>query len=283
MQSSPTPCEQDDPGFTLLEMSIVLVVIALIAGSVTIGRSLLRNAELQSTIADVDRYKKAIWAFREKYKELPGDFSGAAALWGADSACPATVANAVPKRATCDGDGLGTIGGSGSYGNAMTISDWRESYRAWQHLANAALIDGQYNGATSSNTSSIEGGLNVPRQRIKGSVLTLAYGTEYDNESTIYSATGGDLYGGSSPYGHVLVFGLPVNNNSLSYNPAITTVDANMIDSKLDDGLPNLGNVMAYGDTTLPNCTTSSGGGTVASYSVTVAGINCSLIFKTGF
>ena len=50
-------------GFTLIEMAFVLAIIALVAGGILVGRSLVRDAELRTIITDVDRYKKSIDLF----------------------------------------------------------------------------------------------------------------------------------------------------------------------------------------------------------------------------
>src|ERR1019366_6843373 len=64
-------------GFTLIEMSIVLVIIGLIVGSVLVGRDLIRAAELRSVISEVEKYKTAVMTFKGKYDCLPGDCANA--------------------------------------------------------------------------------------------------------------------------------------------------------------------------------------------------------------
>lgn len=53
--------------FTLVELSIVLVVIGLIVGSVMAGKDLIRAAELRSIMSDIQKYETANNAFKEKY------------------------------------------------------------------------------------------------------------------------------------------------------------------------------------------------------------------------
>ena len=43
-------------GFTLIELSIVVVVIGLIAGGVLVGSSLIHAAEIHSVISDVEKF-----------------------------------------------------------------------------------------------------------------------------------------------------------------------------------------------------------------------------------
>jgi len=75
-------------GFTLIELSIVLVVIGLIVGGVIAGQSLMRSSQLQSIISDQAKYVEAAKQFREKYGFWPGDFPNATTSWGAMTTCP---------------------------------------------------------------------------------------------------------------------------------------------------------------------------------------------------
>lgn len=67
-------------GFTLIEMSIVLVVIGLIVGGVLVGQDLIRAAGVRATITQIEKYNTATNTFREKYGALPGDINGNIAL-----------------------------------------------------------------------------------------------------------------------------------------------------------------------------------------------------------
>jgi prepilin-type N-terminal cleavage/methylation domain-containing protein len=71
---------KDSPeGFTLIEMSIVLVIIGLIVGSVLVGQDLVRSAALNAPIAQIDKLQTAMLTFRGKYDALPGDIADPAA------------------------------------------------------------------------------------------------------------------------------------------------------------------------------------------------------------
>jgi len=124
-------------GFTLLEMSIVIVIIALLVAGIVGGRTLIRAAELRGVISELDGYTKAVKTFQDKYLALPGDMSTAESYWGADTACPNTAANNVRKTETCNGDGNGQIALWNTSTDAQ--SQWYETFRAWQHLSNAGL------------------------------------------------------------------------------------------------------------------------------------------------
>jgi prepilin-type N-terminal cleavage/methylation domain-containing protein len=70
-------------GFTLLELSIVLVIIGLIVGGILVGKDLIKAAELRNTASNFEKLKSAINAFRIKYNGVPGDMPNATDYWPA--------------------------------------------------------------------------------------------------------------------------------------------------------------------------------------------------------
>jgi prepilin-type N-terminal cleavage/methylation domain-containing protein len=70
-------------GFTLVELSIVLVILGLLAGGVLAGQSLIRAAELRSVTTQLEQYSTAIYAFRDRYFAIPGDEEFARRAWHA--------------------------------------------------------------------------------------------------------------------------------------------------------------------------------------------------------
>ena len=76
--------------FSLVELSIVLVILGLLTGGILAGQSLIRAAELRAVTTEYQRYVAAVQTFRDKYMALPGDMPNAIAFWGAAHATPAT-------------------------------------------------------------------------------------------------------------------------------------------------------------------------------------------------
>ncbi len=125
--------------FSLVELSIVLVILGLLTGGILTGQSLIRASELRSITTDMNRYVTATQTFRDKYFAVPGDMRNATAFWGvaAGTGSDATCANTVStSAATCNGNGDGVI-------QTFNVA-FDEIFLAPKHLANAGLIEGSY-------------------------------------------------------------------------------------------------------------------------------------------
>lgn len=59
--------------FTLIELSVVLVVIGLIVGGVLVGQDLIKAAAIRATVTQVEQFNTAANTFFGKYGYLPGD------------------------------------------------------------------------------------------------------------------------------------------------------------------------------------------------------------------
>lgn len=60
-------------GFTLVELSIVLVIIGLIVGGVLTGQALIQAAKVRAQLTQIEQLDTAMNAFRAKFDCLPGD------------------------------------------------------------------------------------------------------------------------------------------------------------------------------------------------------------------
>lgn len=60
-------------GFTLVELSIVLVIIGLLIGGILVGQSLIESAKINAQVKQFQQYDIATTNFKNKFKQVPGD------------------------------------------------------------------------------------------------------------------------------------------------------------------------------------------------------------------
>lgn len=254
------PPSRKNNGFTLVELSIVIVIISLLVGGILAGQTLLKAADSRAIYTKAAEYIDSINKFNEKYQGLPGDLYNATSVWGAQNATPSTCqTTASTSPLTCDGDGDGHIGDS--------AATYYENFRAWQQLKNAGFIDGNYsgvtNGAANSNIAQI--GTNVPEGTIVGSGFSIFYLNS--GAANVYSNTG-----------HAIFYGAEVTN-SYTRGAAINTETAWAIDKKVDDGEPGYGTVITSDTAINADCATTNTAAT-AEYDVAdTKDRTCNLIF----
>ena len=59
--------------FTLVELSIVLLILSILLGTLLTGRRIVDRAKLQRVIFEVDYYKKSLSLFQDTFDVLPGN------------------------------------------------------------------------------------------------------------------------------------------------------------------------------------------------------------------
>lgn len=155
-------------GYTLLEISIIIVVLSVIAIGITNGLDVINNYKITSVISDLTKYKSAYNDFKTKYNAIPGDMYDAVNQLGCDN---------------CNGDGDGQITRGQS-----------ENFFAWQHLSLAELIKGSYGGSFKGDP--ILPGKNLPGSPYKRAGFDIYYYTNPDfadyspNNAIIFGSAG---------------------------------------------------------------------------------------------
>lgn len=114
-------------GFTLIELSLVLVIIGLIIGGVLTGQQVIRNARITSAINAIQSYQAQVQAYAQNYGSLPGDDASATTRFNGVAA---------------NGNGDGLIGAASSYNTTSTANASGESRLLWSHLRAAGLVQG---------------------------------------------------------------------------------------------------------------------------------------------
>jgi prepilin-type N-terminal cleavage/methylation domain-containing protein len=225
--------------FTLIELSIVLVIIGLVAGGIVVANSLIEVATMGRLMSDIERYKTSTNAFRSKYNCLPGDCPYATRFWGEDTGCPnsaySTNKGLVP---TCNGNGDGMVGATAN-DNLLY-----ECFRFWQQLSNAGLIDQQFTGRKSYNSGFLSDywignpGLNVPLARGTNMGMYLVWRDDADFYAPEFYFPGN--------YQHAIVAHIPLNFAFEGWRGSMKTSQLQSLDAKYDDAAPGTGNIVSF-------------------------------------
>ena len=108
--------------FTLVELSIVLIIIGLLVGGVLKGKAMIDNAKQKRVKTDIDGIVAATYSYQDKYGYLPAENPSSTV-----AGCTSTT-----------GDGL---------------IDSTEATCAWQDLIAAGYISGDVTSATPQKAS----------------------------------------------------------------------------------------------------------------------------------
>ncbi|MBE7508536.1 MAG: prepilin-type N-terminal cleavage/methylation domain-containing protein [Planctomycetia bacterium] len=263
----------DIHGFTLVELSIVIIIIGLIVGGVVVGRDLVRSAQVRATVSQYERFNTAAAAFKAKFGCLPGDCADPAAMGFA---------------LTSGGDGDGIIGPCDGMLVDPTVRCYepvyyerasREYLNFWYHLSAAGMIG--HNGTATASADTILGDPNFNMAGDPGPGTSVIPEIEHLSDKFGYPAgvvtpaagitargagfgwavrngmrfaapnTGN--YTGVNPTvtvlaAHNLILGKSVVGLTMTRDPyqAFDPVDIAAVDRKLDDGLPLSGKMQVY-------------------------------------
>lgn len=114
-------------GFTLIELTIVILVIGLLVGGTLRGHSVVDNARIKRMALDTATFGNAIQVYRQLYHALPGDDPRAADRW--------------PHAGQGNGDGVVD-------GHWIPRHADEETSLLWSHLRYAQLLPGAESDTT---------------------------------------------------------------------------------------------------------------------------------------
>jgi prepilin-type N-terminal cleavage/methylation domain-containing protein len=210
--------------FSLIELSIVLIIIGLLIAGITGGASLIKSSELRSIMGEARGYAVAVNSFFTQYDQYPGDASvkvGSASLFEGDRDNKIEYVNDVASPGVVMSEGLD----------------------AWFDLKDIGAIDLALTAITVANGASTAKVpvTDIPGSKIKGAGWAFDYHTASLQNVVVLTGTieawvsGKDLVNTSAP---------AATSDNLS-TEIISAPDAFSIDSKIDDGKANSGNVQA--------------------------------------
>ncbi len=210
---------QDQKGFTLVELAVVMIIIGLLLAGILKGQEMIANARVSATVAQVKGIDAATTTFRDMFNSFPGDI----------------LASRLPNclgQCNVDGNNNGIVGAVTTF-NAAPLT---EQISFFSQLAAADLI-----GGIDPNAGAASWGGWYPAAELSGGGFHVGF------------ASGGAALTNQQPgtaaavrRGHYLALhdtaGGGVNDTGF-----IIPQQAFRIDNKLDDGNPDAGSVLGAG------------------------------------
>lgn len=216
-----------EKGFSLIEISIVLLVVGLLTGLVLSGQLVMEFSKQRKLIGDLQKIKISVENFRINYSGIAGDLKNAYFFFG--EKCTIDPLD-------CNGNGNKIIDSPDPYN-----PNRQEMFRAWQHLNLAGFFPGNYSGIASANfggdPDDIEPGYNAPLTNYGGAFMILTSSSTFysgaeagKTEKRLFTRTG-------------KIRALTEASQTNDYG-IISAVSAREIDEKIDDGKPGTGDLI---------------------------------------
>jgi prepilin-type N-terminal cleavage/methylation domain-containing protein len=254
-------------GFTLIELSIVLVIMGLVVGGVLVGQDLIRAAYIRAQISQIEKFNIAVNTFYGKYQALPGDMNATTATnYGFATAGRGGIGL---------GDGNGIIEGN-TGGQEMGNEQCGEPSMFWSELTyangmNINLVQGSFSKTTFNTCGGMTGSGVTFSPSSSGTIDNWLPAASLGGGNYVYVYSNG-WWSGGWVAGVGTYIGLSVVSNIGTYymnsTPGMTVKQAYDIDRKVDDGFPTSGRVLAQYVAGQQDqwANTSWGGGAVSIY-----------------
>ncbi len=294
--------------FSLIELSIVLIIIGLLIAGITGGASLIKNSELRSAIGEARGYAVAVNGFYSQYNALPGDYPKAIA--GSTIYSAATTGNGDNGRieywaSDVIGVGSTTDAEHGCYTSnsvSTSVGCTSESVAAWKQLIATGTIDSTLALTFLKVGAAQIPGTNMPASKIKFAGWHFDYRTGVGAAfvtTNVYTTTAYATIvnegGVPAPQNVVVLTGTTaaatgtdassaistlVNGTTNAATASLTGSDALAIDTKADDGKANTGKIRGLNPAATTGCYASSET-TAADYIISSATSKvCALTFQ---
>ena len=211
--------------FSLVELSVVLVIIGLLITAISTGTKLVEQSKVNTVISQLREYEYAYNNFYMTYNAFPGDISNATSYFSG----------------TQDGNGNDIIESACSGGpNGL------EPYMAMQHLNLAGLIQHNYTGV------GVVDGAEAERAEIGTNIAATSFGgigmlIRYMATITVYSGASDSVV-----ESNLIQLGGPHQTCTGAHDTTLKTVYSYNIDKKIDDALPSKGKV--YSGSVFSSC-----------------------------
>ncbi len=250
--------KKNKSGFSLVELSIVLIIIGLLFVGVSSGGKLIQAAKLNKIMSEVSSIDSSFLAFFQAYDSYPGDFNDAQSFWG--------------NTGIANGDGDGKVEITSTATSSDPLGD--EVSNVLIHMQSGEFIDGNYSAQIDQSRYAYKTELNAH----------LLISNQKDSSATA-------LTGFQSPTindKNVIIVAKDISNSRSTDDPGVNSAfltprEAYTIDKKYDDSLPKSGRITfrdetsATGNVTASTCT--DGADAYLSSGANSESLGCNLIY----
>lgn len=222
-------------GFSLMELSVVLIIIALVTGGILVGIHMVNSAKIRAQITQIDKLNGGVHTFMEKYGGLPGDLEVAQATrmalpTGTTGLTGSSNGNGYLEKCAV----VNSTGANNGYGCETAL--------LWKQLSLASLVEGPFatsicaaQGTLTGNCGGVAAAAAIPNLLPQAKIGTDTYVLAAADTNANYFQIGGVTA--------ITAVGVYTVTNT------ITPLEAKAMDEKWDDGKPQTGNVLAMGTT----------------------------------
>ena len=193
--------------FTIIEALLVIFVVVALISGIYFAKKTIKENDVKSLIMQIKKYDAALNNFTEKYHALPGDIQSTAIYGITENVTDGNGDNIITDR----------IGSN--------ISANKEITNFWLHLSKSKMLDENYDGKEDEEAMV---GTTFPTSKIGEKVGIVAFGAE---GKTFYQ----------------IGFESSSSDRIYTKNRTLKTDEALLLDTKIDDGYPQKGRVVAAG------------------------------------
>lgn len=230
-------------GFTLVEISIVMIIIGLLIGGTFGGMKLIENMQVNKTVQDLKAVESAALTFKDTYGRLPGDMPNTAARLPSCTDAPCATGGNGDRQ-------ISPINAVTSWAAALDVT-W-ERYTFWHHLQAANMLSMDYKNTIDPTfgegqpTAPIGGGYRMTNYtgngtvcaiQNRGAILTVvadaaaALGTSFELDCAAIAAMDRKMDDGDPYRGKQIIGGTSacVAGGAVCGNPYATTGTSSML------------------------------------------------------
>ena len=209
--------KENQHGFTLVEISIVMIIIGLLIGGTFGGMKLIENMQVNKTVQDLKAIESAALTFKDTYGRIPGDIRNPSAR----------LPNCIDAPCSTGGDGNRVLDVA-QWWPALTVTS--ERFTFWSHLQAADLLS-----IGTKNISDTAFGQGQPESPIDG-------GFRLSTHNAVWAGVVG-----ARPFSGTIVFITNLDSafvDATAYTTNCAKVAA--VDRKIDDGFAYNGVIVGW-------------------------------------